>query len=90
MKYGFQEFRIVNACADRVPACATFLYRGFEVSMSQIFDPPSWSKIAVFAREGEGECVFECDTPEQAIRWINTAGQRRLRKLAKMGIEPTP
>lgn len=68
MNYTFQDFRIQNVRRQRVAACAQFKFRGFEVSMSQIFDSPS--KVAVFANEGEGSMVFECDTPAEAIDWI--------------------
>lgn len=68
MEYGFQKFRIQNVFCERVRACAQFLYRGYEVSMSQIFDTPS--KVAVFAKNGKGGMVHECDTVQEAITWI--------------------
>lgn len=82
MKYSFQEFRIQDLALNRVAAVAQFKHLGFEISMSQIFDSPS--KVAVFADEGQGVCVHECDTVSEAIAWVQAQDNgRRMQEAAK-------
>lgn len=60
-----QGFRIQDITGMRVDAVAQFMFRGYEVSMSQIFTTPS--EIAVLHND---RFVHLCSTVEEAIEWI--------------------
>ena len=68
MNFNSGGYRIHDIDCQRVSAVAQFLYRGYEVSMSQIFKPPT--KVLVFA-DSKTNPVHEAYTVADAIEWIN-------------------
>lgn len=63
---------IVNLYAKEIPACATFKFRGYMISMSTIFKNCT---VAVF-NTPTGLPVHEALTVEEAINWIINQPER--------------
>lgn len=73
--FNFQEFRIIGPDYKKVYGVAQFMYKGYEISMSEIgIDKGACpTQTAVF--DATGRIVFEADTAEQCISWINEKSQ---------------
>lgn len=66
MQFNEKGYRISNVGGVRVTAAAQFLYKGYEVSFSQIFNEPS---ICIFLND---ELIAEgVASVEKAIKYID-------------------
>jgi len=63
MKFNHRDFRISDVGGTHVKAVAQFMYKGYEISMSQIFEP----SIAIFK---DDYICAACISVEAAIEWI--------------------
>ncbi len=63
--FNFQEFRILNAGGEMVKAAAQFMFMGYEISFSTMFNPYP-TEVCVFLNDSS---VYDCSTVAQAIEW---------------------
>lgn len=61
----FFNFRILGVDSENVKAVAQFMYKGYEISMSKIFDNVP---VAVFRGK---DMVNEHYTVQDAIEWVD-------------------
>ena len=67
--------KILDVSAKPVPACASFTYRGFEISMSSIMRP-GVVEVVIFR---DNKFVWTAATVAHAIEWINSKDRDELR-----------
>jgi hypothetical protein len=63
-----KEFGIMDVAGKQLPAGAAFAYRGFIISMSQVFDCPD---VAVFLDGPVPHLMTNVQSVEFAINWCN-------------------
>lgn len=69
--FNFQEFRIIGSDYKKVFGVAQFMYKGHEISMSEMGVDKGACPTQTAVFNDAGCVVFEADTVEQCINWIN-------------------
>mgnify|MGYP001616180255 CR=1 FL=1 len=67
-----KHFGIMDAQGNHVPAGAGFLYRGFIISMTTIYNSPS---VVVFAGE-PAMVAYDATSVEDAISWCDMQAEK--------------
>ena len=67
----YMNFGIMGYGGEKVKAGAGFIYKGYIISMSTVFNNPA---VAVFVDVDGGEIVYEASSVEDAIKWVDSNG----------------